>query len=109
MLTEKNPPTVPVVQSDTDPSADELRAQVPTFCEASVTVQELLCSHGSNPRQVQYRQRSLELHVLPHIGSLRVSDIEPRDILNVLEPISVTKLATARKLRSQIIRVMSWR
>ena len=105
---EDNPPTAPVVQSDRDPSAEKPGAHVPTFFEASLTVQEQLCSHRSSPRQVKDWQRPLELHVLPHIGSLRVSNIEPRDILNVLEPIWLTKPATARKLRSQIIRVMSW-
>ena len=110
MLTEKNPPTACLVQSGKeDPSAEKPRAHVPIFLDTSVNVQGLLCSHGPSPRQVKDCQRYLDLHVLPNIGLLRVPDIEPRDILNVLEPTSVTKLATARKLRSHIITVMSWR
>ena len=108
LKSERNPLTTPEAHSGNDLSAEEPRAHVPTFSEAAVTVQELLCSHGSSPRQVKDWQRSLELHVHPHIGSLRICNIEPRNILTVLEPISVTKPATARKVRSQITRVMGW-
>ncbi|MWP47909.1 hypothetical protein GQ589_10760, partial [Gilliamella sp. Pas-s27] len=39
--------------------------------------------------------RSLELHVLPYIGSIAITEIKARDFINALEPI---KLLLAKKV-----------
>ena len=86
----------------------EPEAPIPTFSEAAAIVCEWMSAHWTSSRQVEAWRRSLELHVLPHIGSRPVSDIVPSDVLDVLHRIWRTKPATAQKVQGQISRVMQW-
>ena len=87
----------------------EKQAPIPTFSEAAAIVCERMSAHWwTSSQQPEAWRRSLELHVLPHIGSRPVSDIEPSDVLEVLHRIWRTKPATAQKARGQISQVMRW-
>ena len=51
---------------------------------------------------------SMGTHVLPHIGDMRVGDIETPDVLGALEPIWISKHDTAARLRGRIEDVLDW-
>ena len=51
---------------------------------------------------------SLERHVLPRFGARLVSDIGPRDVLDVLLPIWTEKSDMARRLCQRLSTVMKW-
>lgn len=51
---------------------------------------------------------SLTEYAFPHIGSLRVSDIERAQVIQVLEPIWTTKTETATRVRQRIEAVLDW-
>ena len=104
----KNSPTARLVQGATETTAEEQKAHVPTFAEAASIVQEQLGSYWSSPRTSEDWNRSMQAYVIPHIGALRVCDIEPSHVLTVLHPLWTAKHATARKLRPRISQVMRW-
>ena len=71
---------------DRSVQTDEVaEAQSPTFSEAAAIVCDQLASHSSNPQYPGHWYRLLEPHVLPHVGTRQVSDLEPKDVLDVLE------------------------
>ncbi len=55
----------------------------------------------------QWRQ-SLVSDALPIIGKQSVQDIQPQDLLQVLEPIWYSKNATAKRVRMRIEEVLRW-
>ena len=102
-----NPPADPEVQGGQALAQDARQAQVPTFSEIAASVRDLMIRHRvSDSRGAEAWHRSLELHVLPHIGTRPVSDIGPRDVLAVFQRIRTEKPATARKTQLAIRRVM---
>jgi integrase len=46
--------------------------------------------------------------VLPTIGEVPVTDIDEHMVLKILEPIWLTKTATAKRVRGEIEQVLSW-
>ena len=83
-------------------------SRAPTFAQAAAIVVERLRPSWTNPREADIWLSSLNRFAFPSLGSLPISDIEPRDVLAVLEPIWIQKSATARKLRNRIGAVMKW-
>lgn len=61
-----------------------------------------------SPRSAQRSHRTLELHVLPHIGDRPVRDIGCHDIVDVLEPVWFTKPAAARRALYALRSVMRY-
>ena len=51
---------------------------------------------------------SLGTYVLPAIGSIRVDEITPADVMDCLSPIWNAKPETARRVRQRVARVMRW-
>ncbi len=51
---------------------------------------------------------TLEQYAFPVMGSIPVSEIELRHVVEVLEPIWMTKTETAKRLRGRIESVLSW-
>ena len=61
---------------------------------------------GSKSEQVWVS--SFERFVFPVFGNRPVSDVEPRDVLTVLEPVWIKNSDTAHKVRHRISLVMKW-
>ena len=80
----------------------------PTFAELAAAIHGHALRYSSSPRSTQRSIRTLELHVLPHIGERPVCDIGLRDVLDVLEPVWTTKPAAAKKALSAVRQVLNY-
>ncbi len=53
-------------------------------------------------------QASLDTYAMPSLGDMRVSEIEPRDVIACLLPIWQDKRETAKRVRQRISAIMKW-
>ena len=83
-------------------------SQPPTFRAAAKAVHAANLSRWRSDTYGVSWLRSMERHVLPAIGDLRIDDITRRDVLNVLVPIWSEKHETARQLRGQMAMTFRW-
>lgn len=92
-----------------DPLAAKRKsAAVVTFTEAAREVHRIhLPTWRSTIHAAQFIS-SLENHVFPRLGDMRISEISSSDVLAVLEPIWTAKPETARRVRQRISTVMKW-
>lgn len=95
-----------------DPLVERRRRQsVPTFREAGQSVWEL--NRGSwrggakGKTSIQWIQ-TMEKHVFPLIGTLRINAITTEDLLNVLNPIWSQQPRTAADVKRQLGQVLTW-
>ena len=79
----------------------------PTFKEAAKVCHDALAS-GWSDRHAKAFLATLDLHVFPRIGRLRIDSIDEKDIVAVLSPLWTTKPAAARKLRQRIGTVLDF-
>lgn len=59
-------------------------------------------------KRQKYVTNAFARYAEPHIGDMLVQDIEPQDVLRVLQPIWTGKNFTATKLRQRIESVLMW-
>ena len=97
-----------IVHAGGDPLALKRQVAVPTFAEAAAVVLEHHRPTWTNAKHADDWIASLERYAMPRIGVRPVSDIEARDVLNVLLPIWHTRAETARRVRQRIGAVMLW-
>lgn len=79
-----------------------------TFAEA---VDSYVEAKASELRSEKYRRQwrvPIDTYAGPHIGDMRVDEIERPDILRVLQPIWLEKTETAKRLRQRIERVLDF-
>lgn len=92
-----------------DPLAAKRLAQnVLTFEEAAREVHRLNEPSWRNSKHAAQSISTLETYALPHIGTVRVSEVNTADVLKVLQPIWLEKAETARRVRQRISTVMKW-
>jgi integrase len=93
-----------------DPLAErrEERRVVPTFEVAAKEVHEAHAVTFRNAKHAAQWITTLETYVFPVFGSRQVSEIEPKDILEVLSPIWNQKPETARRVRQRIKTVFDY-
>ena len=108
MMHSNIPPQTRSARGDDETTIVERHGHVPSFSEAAVIVREWSFRNLPTPRSAEQSYRTLEIYAFPHVGSFRVSDIQPSDVLTVLAPIWIKKHPTALKLRGQISAVMRW-
>ena len=83
--------------------------EIPTFAEASEAVIELQQTGWKNPAyEARIWRSSFRNYALPRLGSKRISEITPADVLAVLMPIWPDKAETGRRVRQRIAVVMRW-
>lgn len=105
-----------ITKSGGDPIAarDKDKVVIPTFRAAAIECHKARES-GWKSRTANAFLSTLELHVFPGMGNLRVDSVDERDIVAALSPLWSTKPAAARKLRQRIgtvldfARGMGWR
>jgi integrase len=88
--------------------AKRAQAAVMTFEEAAREVHRLHLPTWTSAKHGAKFLKTLEDYAFPHLGSLRVPDITPAHVLDVLSPIWSTKPDTARRVRQRIGMVMKW-
>ena len=77
-----------------DPRLLKKRATIPTFAEAAAVVLENHRPSWNNVKHADDWIASLDRYAMSSIGSMLVSDIKSRDVLNVLMPISYKQAET---------------
>ena len=65
-------------------------------------------NHYSTDKSRDLWVNSMRTYVLPHIGDMRVGDIQSSDVLEMLVRIWVEKNDTARRLRGRVEAVLDW-
>ncbi len=97
-----------VARSGGDPLAAKRRARIPTFREAAQKTFAANKRRWRNGKHTRNWIQSLAKYAFPVLGDMGVHRIGREELLRVLEPIWVTKPATARKLRQRIRATLSW-
>ena len=91
-----------------DPLAEKRRARTPTFREAEGETFNAHRARWKNGVTAKHWERTMSKHVLPVIGSMRVDEIGPQDVLRILTPLWTSSPEIGRKLRQRIRHVMQW-
>ena len=91
-----------------DPLAERRQRKVPTWEEAAREVHRSRAETFRSTKHAAQWIGSLERHVFPVFGSLRLDQIESGDVLKALSPIWLSKPETARRVRQRIRTVMDW-
>ncbi|HVG46906.1 MAG TPA: integrase arm-type DNA-binding domain-containing protein, partial [Rubellimicrobium sp.] len=79
-----------------------------TFEEAAREVHRLHVPIWTNAKYKAQFLTSLETYAFPRIGSIRMADVTPADVLAVLTPLWAEKVDMARRVRQRIGTVMKW-
>lgn len=98
-----------LARSGGDPLAERRKAQaVLTFEEAAREVHKIHLPTWRNPKHGDQFINTLATYAFPVIGSKKVTEVQTGDILEVLQPIWLTKAETARRIRQRMGTVMKW-
>jgi len=81
---------------------------IPTFEEAAREVHLNSIPAWKETKAISQWINSLENYAFPKIGSMRVNDVRPPDVISVLAPIWIEKHSTADKVRQRMSRVFDW-
>ena len=85
-----------------------VRRPVPTFAEASEAMIALRRPTWTSPNRERDLRRTLEKHVHPRLGTLRVTDIEAPQILDVLHAVRDRAPKSVARVRQLVIATLSW-
>ena len=91
-----------------DPLAERRRADTPTFREAAQRVYDANRPRWRSGQHAERWWASMENHVFPVIGDMRVDRIAQSDVLRCVEPIWTTRPEAARKVRQRIRTTLRW-
>jgi len=91
----------------TEPVEKTSLDDMPTFEHAAYIVHAIRDKSWTSGHASRFIN-SLKIHAFPKIGHMKVSDIASTDILDVLQPIWLEKIDTARRIKQRISRVMKW-
>ena len=80
----------------------------PTFKECALKCIESKRHEWKNEKHGSQWLNTLSTYAYPFLGNKPISEIKRVDILNVLEPIWITKTETATRLRGRIETVINW-
>lgn len=81
---------------------------VPTFKEAAKRVHGERKGVWKNGKHVDQWLNTLEAHVFPKIGELRIDTISAGHVIEVLSPIWQSVPETARRVRQRVLAVIDW-
>jgi integrase len=98
-----------LAQAGLDPivERDRERRKIPTFAEAVGMAHEEFAK-GWTDKHAKAFKASLETHIVPALGALRVDAIDHAMVRNALAPIWTDKPVIARKLRVRINQVLGY-
>lgn len=106
-----------VIDHGQDPILNRQRAQsrlradqasAVTFEAAASAFMNAKSPEWSNPKHAAQWIATLATYAYPVIGQVHVADVKQAHVLQILEPIWVTKTETASRLRGRIENVLDW-
>ena len=92
------------IRAGVNPADARLNAKVavPTFAEVAELAHEAKRAGWKNPKHSQQWINSLRTYASPKIGKLPVDEVDTPEMLQVLQPIWLTKEETARRVRQRL-------
>jgi integrase len=84
------------------------RARTFTFKQVAQDYLALHLDSFRNAKHQQQWQNTLATYVYPKIGAMAVADIEPPDVLRVIEPIWGTRRETAARVRQRVRKILDF-
>ncbi|RII84628.1 tyrosine-type recombinase/integrase [Neopusillimonas maritima] len=97
------------IASGVDPiEAKKELSEIPTFEAASRKRWDEVKKGFRNEKHITQWIGTLEQHVFPHIGTVKVDKLDPRRFADVLRPIWLTIPETARRVKQRCADVMAW-
>jgi integrase len=78
-----------------------------TFSGAIQKVHDEIGQGWKDKARAQFLSRA-ETHAKPHLGAMRVNEIEAHHVIDALSPIWIAKPATAKKVRNDIMQVLDF-
>lgn len=96
------------IEDGRDPLAEKHQAKVPTFRDAERETFNAHQARWKNGTTAKHWRATMDRHVLPVLGSMRVDAIGPQDVLRILTPMWTTSPEMGRKLRQRIRHVLRW-
>lgn len=81
---------------------------IPTFEAAARKVHAELLPGWKNAKHGKQWITTLEKHVIPHIGAIKLDILTAANIAEVLRPVWLSRSETARRTRQRIHTVMAW-
>ncbi len=97
-----------LARSGGDPLAEKRKEQPQTFKESAYAVYEINKPSWKNEKHAKQWITTLEKSAFPVIGDKLISQIDTPDILEVLQPIWITKHETARRIKQRMSSVFKW-
>ena len=88
--------------------AEQEKAHVPTFDEASTAYLRSNSAGWKNSKHAQQWSTTLATYASPHFGKWPVDRIDLKAVLKALQPIWTTKTETAGRVRGRIEAVLDW-
>lgn len=84
------------------------QALIMTFDEAAELVHIKKSNEFSNAKYAAQWISQIKMYASPFIGKMQIKDIELTHVLQVLEPIWLTKNQTAKKVRGNLEAIFAW-
>ena len=98
-----------IVVGGSDPlKAKRIARAIPSFKDAAYKVFELNKPTWSNPKHASQFINTLETYAVPKLGHMKVSDITPADVMEVLTPFWTDKQETARRVKQRLSLIFKW-
>jgi len=91
-----------------NPLVEKRRSDIPIFRDAAQAVYDANRPRWRSDRHSKLWWASLENHVFPVIGDMRVDRITQSDVLKCVEPIWTNRPEAARKVRQRIRTTLRW-
>ena len=78
---------------------------VPTFRDLTYTVQDVYANRWRSDKARKTWIQQMELHVLPVIGDIPITEVSRQDVICILKGLRVSKVETSRKMRQAMSKV----
>lgn len=92
---------------DAKAERDREKIVVPTFRKAVAEAHKELGKGWSEKSAASFKS-SLDQHIIPRIGDMRVDEIDTAHVIAALAPVWTEKPALAKKLRARLLQVLSF-
>jgi integrase len=87
--------------------AINLKAKSPIFRDFALDYIETMRPKWRNPKHAEQWVSTIERFAVPHIGQMRLDEIQTEQVLSLLKPIWLNKTVTASRLRGRLESIFS--
>jgi len=95
------------IEKKNESKALNLKVKSPTFREFALDYIETMRPKWRNPKHAEQWVSTIERFAVPHIGQMRLDEIQTEQVLSLLKPIWLNKSVTASRLRGRLESILS--